>query len=433
MSSVPSVTSLANMIREHSASRIVLALSGGMDSMVLLELLHQARKLVSFELLPVYIHHGLSSNAGEWGKFCQQQAELRQLHCQIIPITLLTHTDLEQQARNARYQALADFITAPNHLLMTAHHADDQIETLLLALKRGAGLSGLGGMQKIRPFAAGFLVRPLLDFSRQQIVAYAAEHNLQWIEDESNNNQQFDRNFIRQQIMPLLSERWPAFVRTTSRSMLHLQTANHLLNDVIDNAVAQCCSETHLDLAKLRFFHPEQQEHILRGWLAKSGLNPSSQWLQTLQQQVIAARHDAEPLLLLGDYQIRRFADGLYLLKPLSTIPDDINILWQGEQTVMLPADLGNVYFSTNQRADMLPLTLETTELNIRFGLLNASFKPDGKLHKPLKQWFKLWKIPPWQRGRIPLLFQQQQLVAVAGCASCSNEIAANYWFNWSE
>lgn len=427
-----SIEPLISMLHRFSAKKVVLGLSGGLDSMVLLELLYQVKQLHEFELQAVYVNHGLSSNADSWGRFCQQQCHNRQIKFEQVSLSLDKGPNLEARARKARYQVLGSFIKEKYDLLMTAHHADDQMETLILALKRGAGPAGLRGIAAEKSFSGGFIVRPLLEYSRQQLEQTAAEWQLQWIEDESNSDELFDRNFIRSQISPLLQARWSGVVKTVSRSMQHIAAEHQMLNEYLDQELAVCCVGECLSLPALLQYPVVKQDMIIRRWLVAANLNPSSLWLETLRHEVIAAKADATPLLQLEHFHIRRFDGKLYLCEPF--IVPDINEkqIWQGERQLVLPAGCGQLIFSKQQH-DSLPLTLaEPAVAEIHFGLLSLSFKPvNTGMHKPLKQWLKQWKIPPWQRGAIPLILIERELRLVAGYASAAAPAEADIWVQW--
>uniref|UniRef100_A0A486XJ47 tRNA(Ile)-lysidine synthase n=1 Tax=Rheinheimera sp. BAL341 TaxID=1708203 RepID=A0A486XJ47_9GAMM len=423
---------ILDTLKPGADSRLVLALSGGLDSMVLLHLLARARQHVPFELTAVYINHGLSQHAEAWAAFCAEQ-------CQQLQVSFIAHSvqidgsdNLEHKARAARYQALAQFIVTDKHQLLTAHHNDDQLETLLLALKRGAGAAGLSGIAAKRPFAAGILCRPLLSFSRDQLAHYASEQQLQWVEDDSNDDSRFERNFIRQQLTPLLKARWPHFADSAARSMAHIAQLQQLAEHYSEQALAQCVNQQGLSLSALAAVMPLQQDLVLRKWLAAYGLNPETQWLATLKQQVIQARHDAMPQLQLAGYQVRRYADTLYLLSVTDVTMSAQPILWQGESELKLAANCGCLYFSLQPGPNKLALS--ATSGSWVFGELSRRFKPAGAANsKPLKQWFKLWQVPPWQRQRIPLLVVDDELVAVAGYASNTLPEQARLWLHWQQ
>lgn len=420
-------------VSQFSAKRVVLALSGGLDSMVLLELLFQARQLQNFELEAVYVNHGLSQNAVAWSDFCQQQCQQRNVTFSSVAVKLDGCANIEAQAREARYQALAETVTDQYTLLMTAHHADDQLETLLLALKRGAGATGLSGIAPSRPFAEGLLVRPLLAYSRQQLQRFASSFSLQWIEDESNADNSYDRNFLRNQIIPQLTERWPALVQTASRSMQHVANLQQLTDEHTEQLMSRCVSENRLLLSQLKCYSDLQQDLIIRRWLAMTGLNPQTSWLETLKQQVIAAREDATPLLQLSDYQIRRFDQALYLLKSTAHYPAGTRFVWQGDNVMSFPTAEVALYFSAQPLPDSYAVVVpEKGTVEIVFGRFNLPFKPAGyPMSKPLKQWLKLWKISPWQRLQLPLVLIGGQLMIVPGYAIADITTPANLWIQY--
>ncbi|WNO61992.1 tRNA lysidine(34) synthetase TilS [Rheinheimera sp. MMS21-TC3] len=420
----------AKLQAEH---KVVLALSGGLDSMVLLDLLAKAQQQLGFKLQAVYINHGLSNNAVAWAEFCQQQCAVRQVEFSSVSLKLEGRHNLEARARAGRYDALAAFITTNKHLLLTAHHADDQIETLLLALKRGSGPAGLSGIAASKPFAAGQLLRPLLSFNQAQLQHYATEQQLAWVEDESNIDTQYERNFIRHQIAPLLRQRWPHFSKTASRSMQLIANMQQLADYYTEQFYPQVVVNDRLQLTALAQHIPLQQHLLIRRWLADTGLTPSVQWLETLYQTVILAREDSSPLLVLDGFNIRRYAEQLYKVAATNNSKPNYNLAWQGTTQLVLPEKLGQIDINNQASTDALPVADDSG--SIVFGKLSLLFKPSSALqHKPLKQWFKLWQVPPWQRLRVPLLLnKQQQLIAVAGYASASSAQQAKYWLHWSE
>ena len=411
-------------------SHVVLALSGGLDSVVLLDLLAKARKMQPFALQAVYINHGISAYAGQWGDFCAQQCQARDVLFTVRSVELHGRDNLELKARTARYQALAEFVSTDKHLLLTAHHGDDQLETLLLALKRGSGAAGLSGIAAVRGFAQGTMQRPLLPFSRSELAAYADDNKLNWVTDDSNNDLRFERNFIRHRITPLLLQRWPHLISSAGRSMQHLADLQQLADHYTEQALAQCLADNCLQLAALAGLLPLQQDLVIRRWLSGYGLNPESRWLNTLKQQVIAARVDATPVLVLADYELRRYGGKLYILKATAPEPLPQLLTWQGEPELTLPAHYGQLHFSPQPQGAALPLGVSAAD--VVFAKLSLRFKPAGAtLHKPLKQWFKLWQVPPWQRRSIPLLLVNGEVVAVAGYASSYAPAQALYWLNW--
>ncbi|WP_164731828.1 tRNA lysidine(34) synthetase TilS [Rheinheimera mangrovi] len=417
-------------IQQLGLNQLVLGLSGGLDSMVLLELCHQLALDTSIGLKAVYIHHGLSANADLWAEFCQQQCLKRGIAFEVQKVQLNPTANIEAQARAARYSALAAFINSPQTALLTAHHADDQLETLLLALKRGAGPAGLSGIAALQPFASGWLARPLLDFSREQLEAFAQQQQLQWIEDESNNDSRFDRNFLRLQVIPLLQQRWPAFRQNALRSVAHIQQQQQFVEKQLDQLLPTVMHGAELDLKLLTAQDLTTQKLLVRRWLALTGLNPSTDWLERFFSELIGAKADAQPLLELDVYQIRRFANKAYITQ-VTEVPQ-AGVLLELKAGQQLNTVVGQ--FLLNSEGKGTALLLIDEPLYLVFGLFSLPFKPAGERQsKELKQWLKLWAIPPWQRLQLPVLVQNNQVVAVLGLASNTAQQHATAFIDWQK
>ncbi len=403
--------------------QLVLGLSGGLDSMVLLHLLSRwQRQQSGRQLQAVYIHHGLSPHADAWAQFCAEQCQLRQVPFQTIHVTVAGADNLEQKARTARYQALSAFIHSPDTALCTAHHADDQVETILLALKRGSGLAGMAGIARYKPFAAGWLVRPLLAYRRAQLVEFALAEQLAWIEDESNQDLRFDRNYLRQQVIPLLTQRWPAFASTAGRSMEQLAQSQQAQLQLLQPLLAKMARGRQLDLAALLAQPTVLQPLLIRQWLAAFELNPSADRLAKIEQQLIRARLDGSPEIQLAGWALRRYQQQLYLLDPtelqqLRQSAQAQAIQWQQPFTLAdgRTACWQQVPMAWGDLACYLPLAVKpAAELQLEYGQLSLRFKPSGALQsKALKDWCKHWQLPPWQRPSLLLFCSAGELHAV--------------------
>lgn len=417
-------------IQQLGLNQLVLGLSGGLDSMVLLELCHQLTLDSAIKLKAVYIHHGLSVNADHWADFCQQQCQKRNIAFEMLKVQLDPKANIEAQARAARYSALAAFVTTPQTALLTAHHADDQLETLLLALKRGAGPAGLSGIAALQPFAAGWLLRPLLEFSREQLDAFAKQQQLTWIEDESNNDSRFDRNFLRAEVIPLLQQRWPAFRQNALRSVAHIQQQQIFAEKQLDQLLPTVMDGAELDLKQLTERDFSTQKLLVRRWLALTGLNPSTDWLGRFFSELIGAKADAQPLLELDGYQIRRFANKAYITQVAEAPQPGVLLeLKPGQQSNTV---VGQFILNVENKGTALLLTDDPVYLV--FGLFSLPFKPAGERQsKELKQWLKLWAIPPWQRLHLPVLVQNNQVVAVLGLASNAKAEQATAYIDWQK
>jgi tRNA(Ile)-lysidine synthase len=323
---------------------------------------------------------------------------------------------------------LSAFVVTPQTALLTAHHADDQLETLLLALKRGAGPAGLSGIAALQSFANGWLLRPLLEFSREQLEAFAKQQQLDWIEDESNNDSRFDRNFLRLQVLPLLQQRWPAFRQNALRSVSHIQQQQQFVEKQLQQLLPAVMHGAELDLKLLAMQDLATQKLLVRSWLALTGLNPSTDWLERFFVELIGAKADAQPLLTLDTYQIRRFADKAYITES-AEVPE-AGVLLELKPGQVLDTLVGQFSFSSKGTA----LFLTDAAVYLVFGLFSLPFKPAGQRHsKELKQWLKLWAIPPWQRVQLPVLVQNNQVVAVLGLASNAIPEQANAFVDWQK
>ncbi|HCU66441.1 MAG TPA: tRNA lysidine(34) synthetase TilS [Rheinheimera sp.] len=437
----PMLDSITQKLSALGCHQVVLALSGGLDSMVLLYLLKQWQmQQAGRELKAVYVHHGLSPNASAWADFCAAQCALLQLPFLVENVSIQGRENLEAKARSARYQALQSYVSTSDTALCTAHHADDQLETLLLALKRGSGVAGLAGIATQQPFAAGWLLRPLLDFSRDELRALAEAAAVPFIQDESNQNPAFDRNFLRLHVLPALTSRFPAIAKTSSRSMQLLGEVQQANDYLLQPLLARLQQKQQLDLAGLQQHPLPVQQLLLRAFLQQFGVNPSSSVLAELIHNLVAAKADAKPLIRLGDIELRRYQQQLYLFTAADLAMMQLQqkhnaAVWlqPGQQLKLQDGRIlcwqENIG-AAQQSSACWPLPVGITEpLRLEFGGFSRKFKPAGaSMHKPLKQWLQLWQVPPWQRGAVPLVIAGQQIVGVLGYASSCTAAEAKSW-----
>ncbi|QJR81787.1 tRNA lysidine(34) synthetase TilS [Alteromonas pelagimontana] len=400
-----SLTRLLRQSPEHSSDALVIAYSGGVDSTVLLHCVKQiAQDLDLPPLFAFHVNHGLNKNAMLWQSHCAT-------FCQTLNVPFASATvevkprprqSLEAEARDQRYAALMAFCQEKNAALLLGQHEDDQLETLLLQLKRGAGPKGLSGMAESHWRDNVLLLRPMLNISQSEIHKYATDNNLNWVEDDSNKDTRFDRNFLRQQILPVLQQRWPQFATTASRSARLCQEQSFLLQEVITERLATLRTTTGaLDVTRLNQFSYHWQKQLLRTWLEESGLKlPSSAVLDQIVN-MLTANQDRQPLVQLDQYQIRRFQGNLKIVTPL------------------LPAPETEVIVNENTPLSLSwwPVTFELTGsggCTLIAGLPSIIIRPEGSdVSKPLKTWLKSWHVPPWERKNVPILFKESQPVAV--------------------
>lgn len=413
------VSQLLKLHTDDQTKECIVAYSGGVDSHVLLHLMTTVvADFPQLKLSAVHINHAINVQADNWQHHCEDICQQLGVPLKVAKLQLRKHNrqSLEALAREQRYAAIHN-LAAQGALVLLAQHQDDQLETFLLQLKRGAGPKGLSAMGAHSVNHGLAYLRPLLPCSRQQIMAYAQQYKLQWVEDGSNQDIDFDRNFLRQQILPQLVQRWPQLAMTASRSAALCAQQQALLDEVCQQRLQPMVREKgQLDIRQLQHYSPDWQQQLVRLWLAQQQVSmPSHRQLLQLET-VVNARADASPILRWQHWQLRRFADSLYLLRDSDV--SDVNLT---EQRLSLGRNIilatgGVLHLSDRPEPHLQPLFNPTPQqpLTLRYGLLSQKFKPQGQSYsKALKQWFKLWQIPPWQRRRLPLLCSADSILAV--------------------
>jgi tRNA(Ile)-lysidine synthase len=401
----------------------MIALSGGLDSIVLL---HLFSRLQTFKVIAHHVHHGLSDNADYWEHFCQKEASSLNIECIVsrVEIDKKNRLSLEALAREKRYSILKRRLCDKSYLV-TAHHQDDQLETLLLALKRGAGLTGLQGIVAKQKLEKGYLIRPLLNFSREQLEAYATQFELQWIEDESNQDQRFDRNFIRHSITPMLKSRWPSIAKTVARSASHCQTQKILIDEITATDYLLCqLNPLVLNIDALKQLNDARRKNVLRDYFKKALLNyPSTKQLNTIWQNIALAQVNAEPKVQLQGHTICRYRNALYLFKEDDFSNGYEKIIWQGEDKLILCE--GNRVLKIELEADQLNQT-PYVEVCFREHLpTDFKCKPIGRDKKRnIKKLLHEYHVPPWQRGSIPFIFADGELLEAVGVFRCETALS---------
>lgn len=396
-----------------AAGTVTVGWSGGLDSTVLLWLARRwCQQQPGRQLEAIHVHHGLSANADAWASHCQQLADGWQLALKVVRVRIspAPRQSLEACAREARYQAYIDHAAAG--VLLLGHHLQDQAETLLLRLGRGTGPAGLAAMASSRPLRPDLqLLRPLLAISRRELEQLAAAEGLSWIEDESNSDPRFSRNALRHQLLPLWRQLQPAIDQQLAKAARHCGELQQLADELAAEDLARCLnSDGALQLAALRLLSPARQHNLLRHWLAVQGVSISTAQLQALMSEVIGASADRQPQLRLGDRQLQRSRDQLWLLAAeLPPLP--AQLVWPDWQQPLALAD-GRVVQLVSGGCLRPPRADEAVSL--RFALpgstrVHPHWRPHGR--ELVKIWQEL-AIPNWQRPRLPMLFYGEQLVA---------------------
>jgi tRNA(Ile)-lysidine synthase len=406
-----------SLLKSHKKIKsMTVALSGGLDSVVLLHLLHQLQKIHHFTLKASHVHHGLSKNADKWVKFCEKLCAKLSISLDVNYIQLPQKKSLgiEGEARRLRYEKL---LTSKTDLVVLAHHEDDQAETFLLQLIRGAGVKGLSSMAHFDDTRR--LWRPLLNTSRFDIESYAKKHQLKWIEDESNQNIDFDRNFIRSKVLPILKNRFNHIIKVISRSSSHLAEAQYLLDDLAKIDLKSHLKSTKykhkLQVKTLEKLSLSRAKNVLRYWLEiNDQLMPSKDLLDELLKQVLTAKKDATIKIQLSKvFEIRRYQDEIYIVPKNKNIQKKYEITWAGESEIILPNGQKLTLKKVKGKGINLKF-LDHQKLKIRNRQGGEFFKPDSKRPtKKIKQLLQESDVPPWEREFFPMIFVGDELAAV--------------------
>ncbi|MDP3210742.1 tRNA lysidine(34) synthetase TilS [Methylotenera sp.] len=408
------LTADESSLASSPASKLLLALSGGLDSSVLLHLLVSLKPILRFELHALHVHHGLSPNADAWAALCMEQCQSLDVPIRVVQVNVDQSSKLgiEAEARQMRYQALFDErLSIQADFVVTAHHQDDQAETFILQLMRGAGVKGLSSMAEVDRIRS--LIRPLLRVSRQALYDYAIQNELQWCDDESNDNTQYERNFVRHDVMPILQARYPSVKSVLSRTASHLAEANALLNTLAEIDAQTLVENDSVCLQGLSQLSNSRAKNLLRWWFAQHYLSmPTSDHLAEMLQQLLNAKPDAELSIKIQHYTLRRYQQRAYL--SIEQINEPFDLVWNGENELMVPNG-GKLIFRQVEGAG-LALKFGMTRLRITNRSGGERFKPDVlRPTRTLKHLLQAANIPPWQRDHLPLIYWQDTLACVPG------------------
>ena len=393
--------------------KIIVGYSGGLDSTVLLYSL--TRINLNIPILAIHINHQQHHLSSEWEKFCINTAKVFgvKLISEKIQIEKKLGKATECEMRDHRYKVLRKYIE-PNDWLMTAHHKNDQAETLLLSILRGSGVDGLSGIKPIRIFADGMLLRPLLGYSKAELINYAKIKNLEWIEDFSNEDNSFDRNFLRNKIIPQLEKRWPSinkrFYKVTSLAL----EASERSEDIAKIDLFSIGNDKYIDSEKFIKLSDNRQRNLIRFILRMKNLQHPSykQLVDGTKALRLIINGDKNKYIKLPDANIYNYRKKLYVIPQLS-IQNNESLNLFPNKTIYLNNGMGSISLKKSKDTGIDPRILQDG-LKVSFRVGGEVIKPSGKKHHyKLKKLFQEYKIYPWMRGRIPLLFYGNEIVSV--------------------
>jgi tRNA(Ile)-lysidine synthase len=424
---------------------VLVALSGGVDSTALLAALAmEAPK--GLRLRAIHVNHGIHPNSGKWSEHCRGLARQLAVPLEVaaVKVSRSGGASLEAAAREARYTVLERTLEA-GEFLLTAHHEDDQLETVLLQLFRGAGIAGLAAMPAIARFAAGWHARPLLSRSRDELVEWVRGAGLSWIEDDTNSDETLDRNYLRRRVLPLIRARWQGVASAVSRSARHAAEGQRLLDMVARGDVERAANGADLFVPVLRMLPPDRRRNALRFWIAKSGARlPDTSRLEELAGPLIDARPDANPRVAWGDgVEVQRHADLLSIKasagrgrqsaarrRGSARVAADgapgrgaasdavggplaIEWPWRVSPVLHLPDDGGTLELKPDAHG---PIDLDTlpASVTVRHRQGGERLRPRrGGPRRTLKSLLQESRLPIGERSHLPLVFSGATLLAV--------------------
>ncbi len=409
------------------AHRVAVALSGGLDSSVLLHLSHTFATKRGIVLHAFHVHHGLSPNAGHWAEHCRVVCERLAVPFAMRHVDIVRDggTGIEEAAREARYAALGALCAQHGvELLLTAHHIDDQAETVLLQLLRGSGIAGIAGMETANraPSLLGnaelTIARPLLDVTRADLECYVRKHGITHVEDESNRDQRYARNALRQAVMPVLEQHFPGFAARFARTARHAHAAQSLFEQIAAQDLEHCLIGDALDLGRVGAMSDQRAENLFRYWFAVRGLRmPSTAWLKEMRAQLADARPEAQLCVTHPDCHIRRHRQRVYIVPRedgyVPSEPQDFT--WNGEASLHFPAFRGSLLFEPATEGIAAQwLRGRDCIIGYRAGGERLKLAADRPT-RSLKQHYQTEDVPAWERETLPLVTCAKELLYAAG------------------
>ncbi|MDJ0955941.1 MAG: tRNA lysidine(34) synthetase TilS [Arenicellales bacterium] len=405
-------------------SSLYVAFSGGLDSTVLLHALISIETIDRSRITALHVNHGLHKQATAWEKECERR-------CQAWGVRFLVHhldlsaaspTSIESAARQGRYRWFEQQLTAKD-ILLVAHHLDDQVETVLANLFRGAGSHGLKGMLATRALGVGQLWRPMIEVERSALHDYAKDNGLHWIHDPANEDQRHTRNYLRHTVLPLVRKTWPGITQTVSRAAQNWRDTALLLDEIAQMDLADVRHKKQLSFFKISVDDLNKLSELrvlnaLRFWFRKCGFQaPARSHLQQLYTSMVVTLPKATAILSWPGVQVRRYRDWLYISSS-SSDHRAFQISWNADGTA-LPGNrrlIARPVVGRGIKKDIY----DTCSISIRSRVGGERcWLPNRKNHRKLKKLFQQSGVPPWERARVPLVYVEDELVAVVGFWYC--------------
>ncbi len=422
-----------SLLREQPAitlaNAVVVALSGGVDSVVLLHLAVRALHAGDISSLrAIHIHHQLNEQADSWANFCQQLCKDYAIPCLIRKVNLenIAKNGIEKAARDSRYHVFENHLKT-NECLLMGHHQDDQAETALFRTLRGSDPYGLSSIPQQRNVGKGYLFRPFLSVTRQDIKEYAHACSLKWVEDSSNDQDVFDRNYLRHRVIPLLKARWPQISKTLAETASQCQSSQRLLEEIAIDDLRLAGKKVSfpfmgevlaINCLKLSTLSDDRQQNLLKQWLRKHyQVTPGKTAVQQMLHAVKNAEADKLPCLKIHHLYLRCFQQWLFV-DPLKSLPVIEPLLLNFcDDSSPICFEGGQLEYVLSEQSPGITTKLTTAEITSRpyIKKIRPFAIKNRKGRKSLKKWLNELKVPPWLRDHIPLLIKDDELLAIPG------------------
>ncbi len=412
-----------------------IAYSGGMDSSVLLHLFYALKGTISNEMEAVYVNHGLNSMSEEWRELCREQCKAYRLgFCAIdINAPCPDGESVEAWARERRYTLIAEKMRE-DHILFSAHHRDDQVETFFLQALRGAGPRGLAAMPVVKTFTKGFHVRPLLGYTRDELAGYALENRLVWHDDESNRDTAYDRNYLRHEVLPNIEKKWPAYRNTINRLIGHQQEYKVLLDQLARDDLQRALwkGSMNLGITVLKTLDAARQKNLIFYWLDTLRLAaPSCKHITNILAELINTDTDKSPCVNWPGVEVRRYRDLLYAFKPLKRHDNKQEYHWDLHKPMSISGE--TLMASPATGSGVSKAAVENTDLTVRYRRGGEKiYLATSSCSKSVKRLFQEKGVLPWYRDRVPLIYINDQLAVIPGFCVDKKYAAAEQEPSWN-
>lgn len=401
-----------------TADKYRIAVSGGMDSCVLLHLFFSVKNQIEQALEAVYVNHGLNKSSDDWGNFCSEQCNKYGIDFSQLDIkgTCRPGDSLEDWARKKRYKLIIEKMS-DGDILFTAHHKDDQVETFFLQALRGSGTRGLVSMPIIKKIDRGYLIRPLLNYSRNVLNDYAKNNNLSWCDDDSNRNTHYDRNYLRHNVLPQVEKRWPSYRNTITRLIDHQRESKSLLDDIAEIDMRRGYQQSNgcLDLDYMRTLGYERKKNLVLYWLSFKNLDlPNAKHVEKIVSDLILLETERSPCIDWSNVEVRRYKNKLYSFNTLNK--HDVNKTYDWDLALPVKITDGFLNVSAATGKGISRAKTKNAKFTVKYRHGGEKIHPvDRTCSKTIKKLFQERQILPWYRDRVPLIYINDELAVIPG------------------